>query len=42
MDLCKNNMVYFISKSSFKEEYLNEIMKVVNNEDNEIKVLEDG
>ena len=42
MDLCKDNMVYFIEESTFKQEYLNEIMKLVNNEDNEIKVLEDG
>ena len=41
LDLCNNNMVYFINNSSFKWDYLEEITKVVNDE-NKIKVLEDG
>ena len=41
LDLCNNNMVYFIDNSIFKWDYLEEITKVVNDE-NKIKVLEDG
>ncbi|SDA57103.1 ATP-dependent helicase Lhr and Lhr-like helicase [Methanobrevibacter millerae] len=42
LDLCENNMVYFISNSIFKQDYLNEFLKLENEENNEVKVLEDG
>ena len=41
LDLCKNNMVSIIN-STFKQDYLDELLKFVNEENNELKVLEDA
>ena len=41
LDLCENNMIYFISNSSFKQDYLSLFLNV-DEENNELKVLEDG
>ena len=35
-------MVYFISNSIFKDKFVRDILKVVDDENNEAKVLEDG